>query len=73
MGYTIDELPHCGKIPGKDEHYVLAGFNGSGMSYIYLTAKGIAKMIREEVPFEKSGIPRVFKTTKERIEQKFSS
>jgi hypothetical protein len=40
------------------------------MSYIYLTAKGIAKMIREEVPFERSGIPRVFKTTEERVEKK---
>lgn len=42
------------------------------MSHIYLTAKGIAKMIREGVPFEKSGIPKIFKATKERMGQKFS-
>jgi hypothetical protein len=39
------------------------------MPHIYLTAKGIAKMIREDVPFEKGCIPRIFKTTKERIQK----
>lgn len=69
-GTTADELPHCGKVPGKENHYILAGFNGAGMPHIYLTAKGIAKMIREDVPFEESGIPRIFKTTEERMLKK---
>ena len=37
------------------------------MHLIFLTGKGIAKMIREDVPFEQSGIPRIFKTTEERL------
>ena len=37
------------------------------MTLAFLTAKGIAKMIREDVPFEDSGIPRVFKLTEERL------
>jgi hypothetical protein len=41
------------------------------MPHIYLTAKGIAKMIREDVSYEESGIPKVFKTTKERVEKKY--
>jgi glycine/D-amino acid oxidase-like deaminating enzyme len=71
-GNTVDSLPHCGKVPGKDNHYILAGFNGAGMPHIFLTAKGIAKMIREGVTFEKSGIPRIFKTTEERTRKENS-
>jgi hypothetical protein len=41
------------------------------MPHIYLTAKGIARMIRDDMPFEGSGIPRVFKTTKQRIQKQF--
>lgn len=37
------------------------------MPVIFTTAKGIARMIREDVPFEESGIPRIFKTTGERL------
>jgi hypothetical protein len=39
------------------------------MLHIFLTAKGIAKMVREDVDFEGSGIPRIFKTTEERLKQ----
>jgi glycine/D-amino acid oxidase-like deaminating enzyme len=67
IGNTADGWPHCGKIPGRDNHYILAGYNSAGMTLIFLTAKGIAKMIREDVPFEDTGIPRIFKTTKERL------
>ncbi|KAH9215672.1 FAD dependent oxidoreductase [Leptodontidium sp. 2 PMI_412] len=67
IGHTADGLPHCGKIPGQENHFILAGYNGGGMAMIFLTAKGIAKMIREDVPFEESGIPSFFKTTEERL------
>jgi glycine/D-amino acid oxidase-like deaminating enzyme len=69
MGATIDRFPHCGKVPGEDNHFVLAGFNGAGMPVIFLTAKGIAKMIRDDIPFEETGIPRLFKTSEERLEK----
>jgi len=69
IGYTADGLPHCGKVPGRDNHYILAGYNGGGMPHIFLTAKGIAKMIREDVPFESTGIPRIFKITAERLKE----
>lgn len=67
MGITADSFPHVGQVPGKKNHFILAGFNGSGMSMILLTAKGVAKMVREDVAFEKSGIPRLFKTTQSRL------
>jgi glycine/D-amino acid oxidase-like deaminating enzyme len=64
IDYTADGCPFCGKVLGKDNHFVLAGFNGAGMPLIFLAAKGIAKMIKEDALFEESGIPRIFKTTR---------
>jgi glycine/D-amino acid oxidase-like deaminating enzyme len=69
IGHTADGYPFCGKVPGKDNHFVLAGYNGAGMPLIFLTAKGIAKMIWEDLPFEESGIPRIFKITEERLKK----
>ncbi|TAQ85627.1 hypothetical protein B7494_g6052 [Chlorociboria aeruginascens] len=73
MGKTIDHFPHCGNVLGQKNRYILAGFNGAGMSHIFLTGKGIAKMVLEDVPFEQSGIPRIFKTTEERMKNKLLS
>lgn len=67
MGITADALPHCGKVPGKENQFILAGFNGAGMLHIFLSAKGIAKMVRSGVPFEESGMPRIFKSTEKRL------
>ena len=39
------------------------------MPLIFWTAEGIAKMIREDVPFEQSGIPKNFKITEERLKK----
>jgi hypothetical protein len=38
------------------------------MSMIFLTAKGIAKMVKDDIPFEESGIPSIFKTSETRLE-----
>ncbi|KAH6684139.1 FAD dependent oxidoreductase [Halenospora varia] len=72
IGYTIDGWPHCGKVPDQGNHFILAGYNGAGMPLIFLTAKGIARMIMDDVPFEESGIPRIFKTTQERLQKDVS-
>lgn len=69
MAVTPDELPHIGEVPGSEgSQYILAGFNGGGNALIFLSAKGLARMIVEGIPYEKTGLPRLFKTTKERLE-----
>jgi hypothetical protein len=70
MGYTSDDLPHVGNIPGKPGQLVIAGFNGHGMPQIFLSAKGVAKMILKGAEFEETGIPRIFKTTQKRLDNK---
>lgn len=68
MGYSSDYLPHVGPVPGKPGQLIIAGFSGHGMPQILLSAKGIAKMIREDAPFEETGIPRWYRTTQERLD-----
>ena len=69
MGITPDGFPHVGKVPGEENQWILAGFNGGGMPLIYLCAKSIVKMVLEDLPFEETGVkvPKVFKTTEERL------
>lgn len=68
MGFSSDYMPYVGDVPDKPGQMVLAGFSGHGMPLILLTAKAIAEMIRTGKTFEETGVPSVFKATKERIE-----
>ncbi|KAF2109400.1 FAD dependent oxidoreductase [Lophiotrema nucula] len=70
---TPDGFPHIGRVPGTKNQYVLAGYNGGGMSLVLTAAKTVATMIREEREFkdvaEQLGVPRFFGTSQERIEK----
>lgn len=69
MGHTADSMPHIGTVPGKSNQFIMAGFNGGGMAMIFLAGKAMASMIRDNDSkvFEETGLPRVFKPTKERL------
>lgn len=60
-------MPHIGEVPSKPGQFIIGGFNGHGMPLIFLSSKGLAKMILDGAPFEETGIPRLFKTTAERL------
>lgn len=69
MGSTPDGLPHIGEVLGSEgSQYILAGFNGGGNALIFLCAKGLARMMLEGIPYEETGLPRLFKTSRERLE-----
>lgn len=65
-GTTKDEQPHVGPVPGVEGQYVLAGWNGGGMAYLVLAAKGLAEMI-EGKQFDETGLPPLFETKTERL------
>ena len=67
MGYSSDNQPHVGPIPGRQNQYIIAGFTGHGMPQIFLSAKGLADMIVNGSQFTSTGIPRVYQTTSDRI------
>jgi hypothetical protein len=69
MGYSYDSNPHVGAVPESEGQFILAGLNGHGMPVVWLAAEGLARMVGEGVRFEETRVPRLFKTTKERIER----
>ncbi|KAH7020807.1 FAD dependent oxidoreductase [Microdochium trichocladiopsis] len=68
MGYTSDSLPFVGKIPGRKNQYILAGFNGHGMPQVFLAAKGIAAMVVDKAGFGDVDIPAIFEITQARLD-----
>jgi glycine/D-amino acid oxidase-like deaminating enzyme len=68
MGYSSDSAPHIGQVPSRPNQFIAAGFNGHGMPVIFLSTRGLADMILHNTPYEQSGIPRIYKTTAERLE-----
>ena len=69
MGYSYDSNPHVGEVPGRQGHFILAGFNGHGMPVIWLASKELASMAMHAKEFEATRLPRLYKTTQERIER----
>ena len=67
MGYNSSGLPSIGEVPRRQGCFVAAGFEGHSMPVIYLAMKGIANMVGKGKKFEESGIPRIYKTTRERL------
>nr|RBQ85874.1 hypothetical protein FVER53263_03159 [Fusarium verticillioides] len=67
MGYSTDSLPHVGEVPGRHGVFVIAGFHGHGMPVIFLAAEGIAAMTQGLV-YEKTGMPSLFKTSRDRLD-----
>ncbi|KAJ5280157.1 hypothetical protein N7478_005529 [Penicillium angulare] len=72
MGYSYDSNPHVGVVPGEQDQFILAGFNGHGMPVIWLSSKGLAKIVMDDLKFEETGLPRLFETTKFRIDRALS-
>jgi hypothetical protein len=68
MGYSTDTMPHVGAIPDRQDQFILAGFTGNGMPLAFLCARGVASMVLEGNSFESTGIPSVFQTTQERLD-----
>lgn len=67
MGYSYDSNPHIGQVPYKEGEYIIAGFNGHGMPVIWLAARELARMITRGISFEDTSMPRLFKTSAQRI------
>lgn len=71
MGATPDGVPHVGQVPGTENQWILAGFNGGGMPLIFTSARGVADMVCNSVSFQETGILEMFETTAERLDKKF--
>ncbi|KAF9776929.1 hypothetical protein IL306_004819, partial [Fusarium sp. DS 682] len=63
MGYSSDQLPHIGRVPGRENMFLMGSFTGHGMPQIFLAAKGLSRMVLEDLPYSQTGIPRLFEET----------
>jgi hypothetical protein len=75
MGFSRDNLPWVGEVPGSAGLFVLAGYTGHGMPNAWLCGKSVATMVLEDdvsVAVEKvveEGLPRAYLLNEERIEK----
>ena len=46
MGYSRDEHPWVGQMPGKANLFISAGFTGHGMPNTWLCGKAVANMVQ---------------------------
>ncbi|KAJ4293540.1 hypothetical protein N0V90_008823 [Kalmusia sp. IMI 367209] len=71
MGSTPDGWPHVGRVPGRGNQWILAGFNGGGMAFGPTAAKAVAKMVVEDSDFDdvkrEYGIPEMLATSTKRL------
>ncbi|QDS73164.1 hypothetical protein FKW77_002137 [Venturia effusa] len=75
---TSDAFPFVGPVPGREGHFIAAGFNGHGMPRILLSTAHIAPLILSYLNIESSApglvrnfpaLPTPFLITRERIEK----
>lgn len=55
MGYSRDEHPWVGPVPGKPNLYISAGYTGHGMPNTWLCGRAVAKIIEAEYSMQISG------------------
>jgi glycine/D-amino acid oxidase-like deaminating enzyme len=72
MGRTPDGQPHVGRVPGSQSRWLMAGFNGGGMSIICTAAQAVAAMVRTDVGFDEVagefGLLEGFKPSADRLQ-----
>ncbi|HEV3025994.1 MAG TPA: FAD-dependent oxidoreductase [Planctomycetota bacterium] len=47
MGFSCDELPNVGPVPGSVNTYVAAGYHGHGLGYAMIAANAVTDMMLE--------------------------
>ena len=68
FGRTSDLMPFVGELPDQTNGYVIAGFNGHGMSRILLCARALVDLVLQRVDKIDGHIPEPFLITKARLE-----
>ena len=67
MGFSPDSFPLVGKIPGKINEWISAGYGGHGMPRTFLCGKALAEMVAQKAAKDKVKLPMVYLLRRERI------
>ncbi|KAF7556144.1 hypothetical protein G7Z17_g1659 [Cylindrodendrum hubeiense] len=68
MGFTADELPFVGELPGRTGQFVAAGYTGHGMARVFLAIKALMQLAHNEAIDPR--VPRVYFDIERRLKQK---
>ena len=71
MGFSADDRPFVGEIPGETNLFISASFQGQGMVLCWLAAKHVARMMLGPYGADESLIPNAFLITSDRLGKKF--
>ena len=67
IGLTSDHMPLVGELPDQANGYVIAGFNGHGISRILLCARALIDLVLGKVSNIDGSIPKPYIITKTRL------
>jgi glycine/D-amino acid oxidase-like deaminating enzyme len=67
MGYSGDGFPFIGEVPGEEELWVAASFQGHGMVLCWMCARALVKMMGGKEDELKAWFPDVFRVGEERL------
>jgi sarcosine oxidase subunit beta len=51
MGFSCDELPSIGPVPGTVNVYAAAGYHGHGLGFAAIAARAVSEMILDGKTF----------------------
>ena len=72
MGYSADGFPLIGQIPGFNDLYIAASFQGSGMVLCFKSAEALVKIFYgEDKPELDDWFPKAFRISEERTKRTF--
>ena len=72
MGFSADGFPLVGQVPGEDELYIAASFQGNGMVLCFEVARALVAIMDNEDDGElDKWFPKSFRMTSERTKNKF--
>ena len=72
MGYSADGFPLIGEVPGEQDLFIAASFQGLGMVLCYSSAQALVDMvINGDMTRTDQTLPEAFKLTRERLKHKF--
>ena len=71
MGYSSDGFPLIGQMPGEDDLYIAASFQGSGMVLCFESARALDEIMNQDDEALDQWFPKAFRLTRERMQRKF--
>lgn len=71
MGYSSDGFPLIGQMPGEDDLYIAASFQGSGMVLCFESTKALFEIMNQDGEMLDQWFPKPFRVTHERMKRRF--